>query len=78
MIFAIILLMETVVLNVPDEILTIRPIAELLKIKEKTAYKLSSEGKTPAFKVGGSWRFRRSDLDRAIDQQRIAAKAREG
>jgi hypothetical protein len=28
--------METVALNVPDEILTIRQVAELLKINEKT------------------------------------------
>jgi len=37
-----------------DEILTIREVAELLKINEKTAYKLASAGKIPGFKVGGS------------------------
>jgi excisionase family DNA binding protein len=30
-----------------DEILTIREVAELLKINEKTAYKLASAGKIP-------------------------------
>lgn len=40
-----------------DEILTIREVAELLKINEKTAYKLASASKIPGFKVGGSWRF---------------------
>ena len=69
--------MENLVLNVSDEILTIRQVAELLKINEKTTYKLASEGKIPGFKVGGSWRFRRSDLDRWIDEQRTASKARE-
>ena len=68
--------METLVLNMSDEILTIREVAVLLKINEKTAYKLASEGKIPGFKVGGSWRFRRSDLDRWIDQQRTATKAK--
>lgn len=37
-----------------NEILTIRKVAELLKINEKTAYKLASAGKIPGFKVGGS------------------------
>ena len=70
--------MENLVLNVSDEILTIRQVAELLKINEKTTYKHASEGKIPGFKVGGSWRFRRSDLDRWIDEQCAASKAREG
>lgn len=45
-----------------DEILTIREVAELLKINEKTAYKLASAGKLPGFKVGGSWRFERLEV----------------
>ncbi len=45
-----------------DEILTIRGVAELLKINEKTAYKLASAGKIPGFKVGGSWRFERQEI----------------
>ena len=28
--------------------------------------KLKAEGKLPAFKLGGTWRFRRSDLDEWI------------
>jgi excisionase family DNA binding protein len=43
------------------EILTIRELAELLKINEKTAYRLAADGKIPGFRVGGSWRFRRTD-----------------
>jgi len=45
-----------------DEILTIREVAELLKINEKTAYKLAAAGKLPGFKVGGSWRFERREI----------------
>lgn len=45
-----------------DEILTIGEVAELLKINEKTAYKLASAGKIPGFKVGGSWRFQRQEI----------------
>jgi excisionase family DNA binding protein len=46
----------------PDEIMTIKEVAEFLKIKEKTTYRLVAEGTTPGFKVGGSWRFRRVEI----------------
>ena len=52
-----------------DEILTIREVADLLKINEKTAYKLASAGKLPGFKVGGAWRFERVELANWIKQQ---------
>lgn len=52
-----------------DEILTIREVAEYLKIKEKTAYALVARGEIPGFKVGGSWRFRKGELDRWIKEQ---------
>ncbi len=47
-----------------DEILTIREVAQLLKINEKTAYKLAASGKLPGFKVGGSWRFRLDSIEK--------------
>lgn len=57
-----------------DEILTIREVAELLKINEKTAYKLAAAGKLPGFKVGGSWRFERQEIaswiKRKVEEQR--------
>ena len=43
--------------------LTLREVAELLKLSEKTVYRLAQRGELPAFKVGGSWRFIRSDID---------------
>ena len=41
----------------PENILTIREVADLLKINEKTVYKLAAASKIPGMKVGGSWRF---------------------
>jgi len=40
-----------------ENILTIQEVADLLKINEKTVYKLAAASKIPGFKVGGSWRF---------------------
>ena len=47
-----------------DEILTLKEVAKYLKLAEKTAYRLVSEGKLPGFKVGGSWRFRRDEIEK--------------
>ena len=46
-----------------DEILTIRELAALLKIGEKTAYTMAQNGELPGFKVRDQWRFRRVDID---------------
>lgn len=54
------------------DIMTIREVAEYLKLTEKTTYRLASEGELPGFKVGGSWRFKRKDLEKWI----VAQKAR--
>lgn len=52
-----------------SEIMTMREVAEYLKINEKTAYRLASQGKLPGFKVGGSWRFKRSEIGAWIKKQ---------
>jgi excisionase family DNA binding protein len=57
-----------------DEILTLKEVAEYLKLAEKTAYKLAAEGKLPGFKVGGSWRFKTEDIERWIEDNKRDAK----
>lgn len=56
------------------DIMTIRDVAEYLKLTEKTAYRLTAEGKIPGFKVGGAWRFRKSDLDGWIEARKAETK----
>ncbi|MFC5077316.1 Helix-turn-helix domain protein [Vibrio thalassae] len=53
-----------------DQILTLKEVATYLKLAEKTAYRLASEGKLPGFKVGGSWRFKREDLEAWIEDNK--------
>lgn len=57
-----------------DEILTIPEVAKLLKINEKTAYRLASQSEIPGFKVGGSWRFRADELRRWMETQAANGK----
>ena len=53
----------------PEEILTIDEVATYLKAGKRTVYRLASSGKIPAFKLGGTWRFRRAELDQWIASQ---------
>lgn len=48
----------------PDEVLTIKEIAALLKLAEK-----SPAEEIPAFKIRRQWRTRRSELDQWVDAQ---------
>ena len=57
------------------EILTVKQVADYLKVTERTIYRLAAAKKIPAFKVGGSWRFSRADIDAWIrHQSAIGAK----
>lgn len=57
-----------------DEIMLVKELAEYLKINEKTAYKYAAEGKIPAFKVGGTWRFKKDVIDQwIVNQSKITA-----
>lgn len=49
------------------QISTLKVVAAYLKLAEKTAYRLASEGKLPGFKVGGSWCFKKDDLEKWIE-----------
>jgi excisionase family DNA binding protein len=55
------------------EILTIKQVAGYLKVTERTIYRLAAAKKIPAFKVGGTWRFSRADIDSWIKQQSMDA-----
>jgi excisionase family DNA binding protein len=51
------------------EIRMIKDVAEYLKVNERTIYRMAAAKKIPAFKVGGSWRFSKSDIDAWIRRQ---------
>jgi len=57
---------------IEGEILTIREVADYLKVTERTIYRLAGAKKIPAFKVGGTWRFSRAEIDQWIKQQSSA------
>ena len=51
-----------------SEIMTLEEVAEYLKLKPQTIYTWAQEKKIPAAKLGKEWRFKRSMIDRWINQ----------
>ena len=52
-----------------NDVMTMKELADYLKIAEKTAYRFASDKKIPGFKVGNAWRFRKSEIDNWIKKQ---------
>jgi len=52
-----------------NAIMTIAEVADYLKVTERTIYRLAGAKQIPAFKVGGSWRFSKADIDGWIRDQ---------
>lgn len=55
--------------DIEGEILTVKEVAVYLKVTDRTIYRLAGAKKIPAFKVGGTWRFSRADIDEWIRRQ---------
>jgi len=49
-----------------DPILTIKEVADYLKVNERTIHRLAASGELPGFKVGNSWRFKQTELEQYI------------
>lgn len=58
-----------------EQALTVKDVANLLRVDEKTVYRLTRKGDLPGFKVAGSWRFKKSDMDDWVERQKSAASA---
>jgi PTS system nitrogen regulatory IIA component len=62
--------------NTPDhEILTLEEVAHYLRLKPQTIYKWAQERRIPAVKLGKEWRFRRSILDRWLDERMLSEES---
>ena len=55
-----------------NAIITVGEVADYLKVAEQMIYRLAGAKKIPAFKVGGSWRFSKTDIDGWISRQSTA------
>ena len=53
-----------------SELMILSEVADYLGMAERTIYQYAQEGRIPAFKIGTSWRFRRSEIDGWLESQR--------
>jgi excisionase family DNA binding protein len=53
--------------------LTVQDVSEYLNVDPKTVYRMVKRGELPGFKVGGSWRLHKADLDTWISRQKEVA-----
>jgi len=60
-----------------NAIMTIGEVADYLKVTERTIYRLAGAKQIPAFKVGGSWRFSKVDIDGWIRKQSLTTPKNE-
>jgi excisionase family DNA binding protein len=58
------------------EIVTVRDLASYLHCHQSTIYRLAKSGEIPAFRLGGGWRFKISDINRWSRNMTVAANAR--
>lgn len=45
------------------KVMLVEEVAEYLRVNKQTVYNLVKQGKLPACKVGGQWRFDRNTID---------------
>jgi excisionase family DNA binding protein len=63
--------------NVVEPAMTVRDVAAYLNVDEKTIYRLVIKGDLPGFKVLGSWRFQKPDLEAWIAERKEQAAAKQ-
>jgi len=52
-----------------NEIMTIKQVAEYLKVSPRSIYKLVKDGAIPTFRIMNMWRFERSKIDQWINEK---------
>lgn len=58
-----------------SDLIRIKEVARILDVTEKTVYRMANDSEIPAFKIGGSWRFKRKEITEWLEKQRNVKKA---
>jgi len=57
-----------------DHILTAKDVATLFRLEVTTIYALAKSGELPGFKIGSSWRFIESQVEKCIESKLEASQ----
>lgn len=61
-----------------DEIMTVKQLAEYLKLNYQTIYKKIQKGEIPGSKIGRGWRFQKAIIDRWLTEEKAVTKIKSG
>ncbi|MDR0302305.1 MAG: PTS sugar transporter subunit IIA [Treponema sp.] len=54
---------------IDDDILTLEEVAKFLRVSERTVYDCAQKGEIPAGKIRASWRFKKSEIDKWVNDK---------
>ena len=60
-----------------DEIMTVKQLADYLKLNYQTVYKKVQKNEIPGSKIGRSWRFQKIVIDRWLSENMAVTKIKE-
>jgi excisionase family DNA binding protein len=52
-----------------QKLMTIKEVADYLRLSRVTVYKMTRQGKIPALKIGKQWRYNKSEIDSWVKQK---------
>jgi PTS system nitrogen regulatory IIA component len=58
------------------ELMTLEEVAKYLRVSERTVYDWAQKGEIPAGKLGGSWRFKRDEVKKWVEDRLIPGSAK--
>ncbi len=59
-----------------DELFTIKEVATVLRLADKTVYSMAPRSELPAFKFRGQWRIRGVEFDAEVKEKSYRAQRR--
>lgn len=55
-----------------EQLMNVRQVAEFLQLNQTTVYAWAQQGVLPGYKLGRNWRFRPSEIEAWLEEQRQA------
>ncbi|MFI3257697.1 MAG: PTS sugar transporter subunit IIA [Spirochaetales bacterium] len=59
-----------------DDILTIEEVAKYLRVSERTVYDWAQKGEIPSGKIGTVWRFKKSEIEKWVNERLTSGKTK--
>lgn len=60
-----------------DDILTIEEVAKYLRVSERTVYDWAQKGEIPSGKIGTVWRFKKSEIEKWVNERLSSSRPEE-